>query len=103
MAKALRLTFSTSIVLQAIATGRRYGFDIMDVSGLSEGTVYPALRRIEAAGYLTGSWESRESAHKKGRPARRSYSLTAVGRQTLKTARDRYPGLVTSIPALEQQ
>ncbi len=101
MGRTLRLTFSTSIVLQAIATGRRYGFDIMDVSGLAEGTVYPALRRLEAAGYLTGSWESREAAHKKGRPARRSYALTPVGRRALKTARDRYPGLVTSVPVLE--
>jgi DNA-directed RNA polymerase specialized sigma24 family protein len=47
-------------VLQAIFDGFRYGFDIMGVSGLADGTVYPALRRLEAAGYLDSQWEDEE-------------------------------------------
>jgi DNA-binding PadR family transcriptional regulator len=99
MPRPIRLTFSTAAVMQAIAAGRQYGFDIMDVSGLSEGTVYPALRRLEAAGYLSGKWESRRQAHQEGRPARRCYKLTTEGWRALRTARERYPGLVAAFPA----
>ena len=52
MAKQVRLTVQTALVLQALEKGFRYGFDIMDASGLPDGTVYPALRRLEAAGML---------------------------------------------------
>src|SRR5688572_19862296 len=41
------LTYSSALVLQAIASGYRYGFDVMDVTGLPSGTVYPALRKLE--------------------------------------------------------
>ncbi|MCG8469139.1 MAG: PadR family transcriptional regulator, partial [Gemmatimonadetes bacterium] len=42
------LGITTIQVLHAVAVGRRYGFDIMDSTGLPSGTVYPALRRLEA-------------------------------------------------------
>ena len=41
------ITMPASLVLQAIADGTRYGFDIADRTGLQTGTVYPALRRLE--------------------------------------------------------
>ena len=49
MSHALQLTYPTTLVLQAIADGVRYGFDIADRTGLQTGTVYPALRRLEGA------------------------------------------------------
>ena len=42
------LSFTGLFVLQALARGYRFGFDIMEVTGLPSGTIYPALRRLEA-------------------------------------------------------
>jgi DNA-binding PadR family transcriptional regulator len=91
--RRLNLTYTTGVVLQAIAHGHRYGFDIMDASGLPDGTVYPALRRLEDAGMLTGRWEDGAKAEAEGRPARRYYRLTAAGQRMLADALGRFPGL----------
>ena len=99
MTAQLRLTYSTGIVLQAVASGYRYGFDIMDVSGLPDGTVYPALRRLERADWLESAWEDSETAHNQNRPPRRYYQLTATGRARLHEARERFPGLARTVTA----
>jgi len=91
----LRLTFTTSVVLQSISRGHRYGFDIMDVSGLPDGTVYPALRRLEDAGMLESEWESEDEAGK--RPPRCYYGLTADGEEMLATAHTRFRALSGAI------
>jgi hypothetical protein len=36
------LSYSVAIILKALDNGYQYGFDIMDVTGLPSGTVYPA-------------------------------------------------------------
>ena len=41
-----RLTLPTAIVLYCVANGYTHGFDIIEVSGLQSGTVYPVLRRL---------------------------------------------------------
>jgi PadR family transcriptional regulator len=69
-----------------VAAERRYGFDIMDVSGLPSGTVYPALRRLERAGLLRSGWEDLDRAREEGRPRRRTYALTPSGRDALAEA-----------------
>ena len=88
-----RLTLAIGVVLEAIMAGHRYGFDIMDVSGLPDGTVYPALRRLEAAGMLQSAWEDEVDAHHDGRPPRRYYELTRAGEEFLREARARFPVL----------
>ena len=98
MRRKPQLTYVTGVVLQCIARGYRYGFDIMDTSGLPDGTVYPALRRLEAAGYLEASWEDVEVARADGRPARRYYDLTTEGERALGSARERFPALGTGFP-----
>ena len=65
------LSLSATVVLQAVAGGYGYGFDIMDATGLPSGTVYPALRRMEAAGLVTSAWESAAIAHREQRPPRK--------------------------------
>ncbi|MFN7929787.1 MAG: hypothetical protein U0Y68_17950 [Blastocatellia bacterium] len=40
-----------ALILQAVENGYRYGFDVMTITGLPSGTVYPALRRLEEAGF----------------------------------------------------
>ena len=87
------LTYSTGLVLKAIESGLRYGFDIMDVTGLPSGTVYPALRRLEKQGFVTSRWEKERDAHEQQRPQRRNYSLTRGGRGALHEALRRFKAL----------
>lgn len=87
---ALSLSYSATVILQAIANGYQYGFDVMDVTGLPSGTVYPALRRMEDAGYLRANWEKATVAQREQRPARRYYEVTRLGTQALADARARY-------------
>ena len=70
-------------VLQAVARGVEYGFDICTDTALPSGTVYPALTRFEREGHVRSSWEDAAKAHRDGRPARRYYRITADGRRAL--------------------
>src|SRR5262245_46630264 len=91
------MSISTASVLQAIRNGIAYGFDILDVTGLDSGTVYPILSRLERDGLVRSTWEDEDRAHASGRPARRYYAITADGRAALQEAVRRYallmPGL----------
>ena len=83
---SVRMTQITALVLRAVASGHRYGFDVMEACGVPSGTAYPALRRLERAGLLGSRWEDAEEARAEGRPRRRTYELTDVGRQALPDA-----------------
>ena len=85
------LTLSSALILQAIANGYRYGFDVIAVTGLPGGTVYPALRRLEDAGFLTSTWEKDSVAAAEARPARKYYDVTRAGRDELAEAARRFP------------
>jgi DNA-binding PadR family transcriptional regulator len=84
------LTYSTAVILQAVSNGYLYGFDIIDISGVPGGTVYPALRRLEEAGYLVSKWEKQSISQAEPRPQRRYYELTRAGREALAEAVKRY-------------
>ena len=84
------LSFTALFVLQALARGHRFGFDIMEVTSLPSGTIYPALRRLEAMELVRSDWEDEQRAHQKGRPRRRYYELTAAGKRRLVEAEARY-------------
>jgi DNA-binding PadR family transcriptional regulator len=88
-----RLGYATVAVLRAIAQGARYGLDIMDATGLSSGTVYPTLTRMENRGLLSAAWESNTIALREGRPRRRYYKLTAAGSTALSDALRYYGAL----------
>jgi PadR family transcriptional regulator, regulatory protein PadR len=85
-----RLSITAVSILQAIADGYEYGFDIIDTTGLPSGTVYPALSRLERDGYVRSAWEDEQRAHGDGRPARRYYRVTAPGVTALNHGRDYY-------------
>jgi PadR family transcriptional regulator len=93
MAKGTSLSYGAAAILHAVASGSRFGFDIMDVTGLTSGTVYPALDRLESAGYLKSTWEDTAAAHAEGRPARRYFTLTAAGATALRAALAKYKAL----------
>jgi DNA-binding PadR family transcriptional regulator len=81
---AARLGLSGTLLLQAVARGHAYGFDLMDATGLPSGTVYPLLRRLEARGLVRSRWERAGAAHGEGRPRRRYYEITALGETALR-------------------
>ncbi len=84
------LTYSSAVILQAVANGYLYGFDIIDITGLPSGTVYPALRRMEASTFVKSKWEKHAIAQEEARPPRKYYELTKTGREALDEAVSRY-------------
>ena len=74
------------ILLSALARGPAHGYAIIEAirlrSGgnfnLPEGTIYPALHRLESAGLLDSKWTASESGRR-----RRTYQLTPGGRGAL--------------------
>src|SRR5262245_45109803 len=77
---------SDLIVLAALAASPAHGYAIIEAikrkSGqafdLPEGTIYPALHRLEQAGLLSSRWTIAESGRK-----RRVYALTRPGHRAL--------------------
>lgn len=71
-------------VLALLAVRPRFGLelvrDLAAADGLltSEGTVYPLLNRLRDAGLVTSQWRDEE-----GRRARRYYSITDAGQDSL--------------------
>src|SRR5947209_14108743 len=74
------------IVLAALAAGPAHGYAVIEEirrkSGeafdLPEGTIYPALHRLEQAGLLSSRWVTAESGRR-----RRDYALTRQGSRAL--------------------
>ena len=97
MGKAF-ISYASAIILQAVSSGYLYGFDIIDITGLPGGTVYPALRRLQEAGYLNAQWEKPSIAQAEPRPQRKYYELTRDGEKTLAEAVNRYRLLEQTIP-----
>jgi PadR family transcriptional regulator, regulatory protein PadR len=64
------------------------------VFDLPEGTVYPALQRLERAGLVTSDWD--ESAPRK----RRVYRLTDQGRRARAAKKQEWRGFVTGVQAV---
>jgi DNA-binding PadR family transcriptional regulator len=95
-----RLSITAICVLQAIADGYQYGFDVIDQTGLPSGTVYPALSRLERDGFVKSAWENERDAHADGRPARRYYKLTAHGVKALAESASFYRALLPAKPRL---
>ena len=90
---SFRMTYPTATVILAVHAGYRYGFDVMDATGLLDGTVYPILRRLEDKGVLKGHWESEKEARADRRPPRRYYQLTPEGIECVGLALKRSPML----------
>lgn len=79
-----------TIVLETISGGATYGYEIAraireTTGGLllaQDGTLYPALHRLERRGYLQSTWKSSPQ----GRD-RKYYRLTKAGRERLTALR----------------
>ena len=85
-----RITYPAACVLEALASGKVFGLDIIEHIGLPSGTVYPLLRRFEQTGLVESTWETPEEAFGNRRPKRRNYQLTEEGSKARANARERY-------------
>src|SRR5579872_690123 len=83
MRETVRLSHTSALILQSVGAAHPYGFDVMEVTGLPSGTVYPALRRLERDRLIISRWEEL--------PARRYYKLTPAGTVALREVQQRYP------------
>jgi DNA-binding PadR family transcriptional regulator len=89
MVEAVRLSHTSALILQSIGSAHHYGFDVMEVTGLPSGTVYPALHRLERDQLIVSRWEELPASSQ--RPARKCYKLTPAGTLALHGVQQRYP------------
>ena len=70
---------ATRLALNALldAPESLHGYEIMQLTGVGPGTLYPMLARLEDQGMLASQWQE---AKLEGRPPRHIYSLTEAGR-----------------------
>jgi PadR family transcriptional regulator, regulatory protein PadR len=91
-----------SLILATVAEEPAHGYAILQrlrqrSSGafeLAEGTLYPALHRLERDGLLTSSWSAG------GGRRRRVYDVTATGRAALRKRRREWRRFSTAVEAV---
>ncbi len=93
MVKKKNPSLGAVMVLHALAKGFVYGFDIMEETGLTSGTVYPALDRLEVLGFARSEWEDARIAQAEKRPPRRYFCITPDGARELLGALERHRSL----------
>jgi PadR family transcriptional regulator, regulatory protein PadR len=89
------------LLLAALEDGPRHGYAVIEALrhrtggrlDLPTGTIYPALRRLEAAGQIRGSWSVVSGRQ------RREYRLTAAGARALSGKRAAWRDFADTISA----
>jgi DNA-binding PadR family transcriptional regulator len=61
------------------------GSDLLQMTSVMSGTLYPMLMRLQRAGWLESEWEVLDP-REAGRPRRRYYRLTDLGRRKAREA-----------------
>jgi DNA-binding PadR family transcriptional regulator len=92
-----------SLVLATLERGEAHGLEILrrlEIGGcgllkLKEGSLYPALYRLEEAGEISAVWE-REQTGRRGARAR-IYRLTAKGHRKLERGRTEWQTFVHTL------
>lgn len=87
------------LLLAALSRGERHGYALIEwlrtqsdgALELGEGSVYPALHRLEAAGFVASSWQRAAGRRK------RVYQLTDLGRERLGDERRGWNTLVETV------
>ena len=88
------------MVLKTLTRGEMHGYAIAqllrqlsgDILQVEEGSLYPALQRLELNGWIEGAW----GVSANNRRAR-IYKLTASGRKALNSERSRYRQMTGAI------
>jgi PadR family transcriptional regulator, regulatory protein PadR len=95
-----------TMILSTLERGHAHGLEIikrLEEAGcgllrLKEGSLYPALYRLESAGEVTADWESEPHGRKGAR--RRIYRLTSKGKKSLSKGRVQWRQFVTVLTAI---
>lgn len=92
-ARRIRVTLVIMNVLDVIMSAPQddpaWGLRVCEATGHGPGTVYPALDRLMAAGWIEDRWEEPVPAD---RPRRRLYSITSAGRAGYSAEQDKRAG-----------
>jgi PadR family transcriptional regulator, regulatory protein PadR len=94
------------LLLSVLARGPAHGYAVIaalrsrseGTFDLPEGTVYPALHRLERAGLLAARWQRGEDA--RGGRRRKVYALTTAGVAALSTERSRWQRFTAGVGAV---
>ena len=92
-----------TMILSVLEEGHAHGFEVLrrlDAAGsgllkLKEGSVYPALYRLEKAGLVTAEWGITENNRKA-----RYYSLTSEGERYLERETETWRRYAESVSAI---
>jgi len=86
-------------VLSMLSRRDRYGYDVSEMLSrhidISDGTVYPILRKLKSDGLVT-TYLVEES----GGPPRKYYSLTELGKEEYEKSKDEWLGFAETIAKL---
>jgi transcriptional regulator len=93
------------LILRAVSLGPLHGYGIIqrirqmseEMLNVEQGSLYPALYRIEQRDWLTSEWGTNET----GRRAK-FYSLTRAGRRQLKVEEESWDRLALAIAKVRQ-
>ena len=88
------------LALQVVAQGPQHGYEIArrihlrsaEALSVEEGSLYPALHRLERQGHIQGAWGVSESRRRV-----RQDSLTSSGRRELKARIKRWSALQVAV------
>ena len=91
------------LILKAVSLGELHGYGVLlriqQISGdalqIPQGSLYPALYRLEHKGWISARWGTSENNRKA-----KFYSLTAAGRQHLKSETSEWSRLTEAIGAV---
>ena len=91
------------LVLRILAAGPNHGFAIArrietiskDVLRAEEGSLYPALHKMELEGWIESEWGTTENNRRA-----KYYRLTASGRRQLKSETERWRSIAGAISAI---
>jgi transcriptional regulator len=92
------------LVLKTLSqTGKLHGYGIVlhiqraseDLLRVEEGSLYPALHRMEQSGWIAAEWALTETNRKA-----KYYSLTALGKRQLDDAEKNFEHLVKGVRAI---
>jgi PadR family transcriptional regulator, regulatory protein PadR len=95
-----------SMILSTLQRGEAHGLEILrriertgsGLLRLKEGSLYPALYRLEATGRVKAAWE--ELPHGRRGARRRVYQLTAKGRRSLDDGRGQWQQFVRVVGSI---
>jgi PadR family transcriptional regulator PadR len=93
------------LILRAVSLGPLHGYGIISrirqmsagMLEVEQGSLYPALYRIEQQGWLSSKWETNET----GRRAK-FYTLTRAGRRHLEAEEARWDRLVLAVAKMRR-